>query len=109
MQRQDWQLRDECPRDDVEALVRELSVSETLAAVLVRRGYADADRARAFLAAEPPEHDPFLLGDMEGACEAIRRAIAEGKRICVHASSARRSRGICRAASTRATASRATR
>ena len=84
MQRQDWQLRDECPRDEVEALVRELSVSETLAAVLVRRGYADADRARAFLAAELPEHDPFLLGDMEGACEAIRRAIAEGKRICVH-------------------------
>jgi single-stranded-DNA-specific exonuclease len=84
MQRQDWQLRDECPRDEVEALVRELSVSETLAAVLVRRGYAEADRARAFLAAELPEHDAFLLGDMEGACEAIRRAIAEGKRICVH-------------------------
>ena len=84
MQRQDWQLRDECPRDEVEALVRELSVSETLAAVLVRRGYADADRARSFLAAELPEHDPFLLGDMEAACEAIRRAIAAGKRICVH-------------------------
>ena len=84
MQRQDWQLRDECPRDEVEALVRELSVSETLAAVLVRRGYADADRARSFLAAELPEHDPLLLGDMEAACEAIRRAIAEGKRICVH-------------------------
>jgi single-stranded-DNA-specific exonuclease len=84
MQRQDWQLRDECPRDEVEAIARELSVSDTLAAVLVRRGYAEADRARAFLAAELPEHDPFLLGDMEGACEAIRRAIAEGKRICVH-------------------------
>jgi single-stranded-DNA-specific exonuclease len=84
MQRQAWQLRDECPRDEVEALVRELSVSETLAAVLVRRGYADADRARSFLAAELPEHDPFLLGDMEAACEAIRRAIAAGKRICVH-------------------------
>ena len=84
MQRQDWQLRDECPRDEVEALARELSVSGTLAAVLVRRGYADADRARAFLAAELPEHDPFLLGDMEGACEVIRRAIAAGKRICVH-------------------------
>ena len=84
MQRQDWQLRDECPRDEVEALARELSVSETLAAVLVRRGYAGADRARAFLAAELPEHDPFLLGEMEGACEAIRRAIVEGKRICVH-------------------------
>lgn len=68
----------------MKALVRDLGVSETLAAVLVRRGYADANRARSFLAAELPEHDPFLLGDMRGACEAIRRAIAEGKRICVH-------------------------
>jgi single-stranded-DNA-specific exonuclease len=84
MQQQNWQLRDECSRDEVEALVRDLGVSETLAAVLVRRGYADADRARSFLAAELPMHDPFLLGDMEGACEAIRQAIAEGKRICVH-------------------------
>jgi single-stranded-DNA-specific exonuclease len=84
MQRQDWKLRGECPRDDVEALVRDLGVSETLAAVLVRRGYADADQARALLAAELPAHDPFLLGDMQEACDAIRRAVAEGKRICVH-------------------------
>jgi single-stranded-DNA-specific exonuclease len=84
MQQQDWQLRDGCSRDEVEALARDLGVSETLAAVLVRRGYADADRARLFLAAELPEHDPFLLGDMDAACEAIRRAVADGKAICVH-------------------------
>jgi single-stranded-DNA-specific exonuclease len=64
--------------------VGDLGVSETLAAVLVRRGYADVDRARSFLAAEVPEHDPFQLGDMQAACEAIRRAVAEGKPICVH-------------------------
>ncbi len=84
MQQQDWQLRDDCSRDEVDALVRDLGVSETLAAVLVRRGYADADRARSFLAAEVPEHDPFRLGDMDAACEAIRRAVTEGKAICVH-------------------------
>src|SRR6266550_3520707 len=84
MQQQDWKLRDECSRDEVEALVRDLGVSETLAAVLVRRGYADADRARSFLAAGLPEHDPFLLGDMQAACETIRRAVDDGKRICVH-------------------------
>ena len=84
MQQQDWQLRGECSRDEVGALVRDLGVSETLAAVLVRRGYADVDRARSFLAAEVPEHDPFQLGDMEAACEAIRRAVAEGTPICVH-------------------------
>ncbi|MDP9232681.1 MAG: single-stranded-DNA-specific exonuclease RecJ [Actinomycetota bacterium] len=84
MQQQDWQLRDDCSRDEVDALVRDLGVSETLAAVLVRRGYADADRARSFLAAEVPEHDPFRLGDMDAACEAIRRAVTKEKAICVH-------------------------
>src|SRR5215210_5883694 len=79
-----WQLRKPCARHDVESLARELEVSETLAAVLVRRGYDDAATARAFLAAELPEHDPFELGDMREACEAIRAAVAAGTRICVH-------------------------
>jgi single-stranded-DNA-specific exonuclease len=79
-----WQLRRPCSRPEAEALVRELGVSETVASVLVRRGYADPARAREFLAGELPAHDPFLLGDMEGACVAIRGAIAAGKRICVH-------------------------
>src|SRR5215218_596497 len=78
-----WTLRP-CPRRDVTALARALEVSETTAAVLVRRGYGAPDEARAFLAAERPEHDPFLLGDMEAACARIRAAIAAGRRICVH-------------------------
>src|SRR5918999_2928718 len=78
-----WTLRP-CPRRDVTALARELEISETTAAVLVRRGYGAPDEARAFLAAERPEHDPFLLGDMETACARIRDAIAAGRRICVH-------------------------
>jgi single-stranded-DNA-specific exonuclease len=31
-----------------------------------------------------PEHDPLELGDMGNACAAIRAAVAEGRRICVH-------------------------
>ena len=52
--------------------------------MLVRRGYGDPDEARAFLEGALPGHDPFLLGDMAGAVETIRSAIAAGKRICVH-------------------------
>ena len=37
-----------------------------------------------FWTAKLPRHDPFLLGDMAAACDAIRAAIAAGKRICVH-------------------------
>jgi single-stranded-DNA-specific exonuclease len=78
-----WTLRP-CPRRDVVALAEALEVSETTAAVLVRRGYGDPETARAFLSAERPDHDPFLLGDMEDACAAVRGAIAAGRRICVH-------------------------
>jgi single-stranded-DNA-specific exonuclease len=73
-----------CPRPEVTALASALGLSETTASVLVRRGYSDPAHARAFLEADIPEHDPFLLGDMEAACAAIRAAIADGKPICVH-------------------------
>jgi len=73
-----------CPRPEVTALASALDLSETTASVLVRRGYSDPAHARAFLEADIPEHDPFLLGDMEAACAAIRTAIADGKPICVH-------------------------
>src|SRR5256714_9922009 len=73
-----------CERDAVAAFVRELSLSPTTAAVLVRRGYDDVARARAFLEGALPAHDPFGLGDMRAACEAIRAAVAGKRRICVH-------------------------
>src|SRR2546430_14316527 len=59
-----------CDRDAVAALVSELSLSPTTAALLVRRGYEDVARARAFLEGALPAHDPFGLGDMRAACEA---------------------------------------
>src|SRR3954470_20026100 len=73
-----------CERDAVATLARELSLSPTTAAVLVRRGYEDAAGARRFLEGALPAHDPFGLGDMAAACEAIRAAVGEGRRICVH-------------------------
>jgi single-stranded-DNA-specific exonuclease len=84
MQQRFWKLRDSCPPDAVRLLQGELGVSATTASVLVRRGYADVESAHAFLAAELPAHDPLRLGDMAEACEGIRRAVAEGRRICVH-------------------------
>src|SRR5690349_14146189 len=78
-----WTLRPCDPRE-TSALAAELGVTETTASVLIRRGYDDAGRAAAFLAGELPGHDPFLLGDMREACDRIRAAIADGKRIVVH-------------------------
>ncbi len=78
-----WTIRP-CPHRQASGLAKELGLSEITASVLVRRGYGDPEVARAFLAGEQPLHDPFLLGDMAGAVERIRAAIAAGRRICVH-------------------------
>ena len=73
-----------CDWERVDALSRELGLSDTTATVLVRRGLGDPAAARAFLAAEPPRHDPFRLGDMAAAVARIRVAVRDGQRICVH-------------------------
>ena len=78
-----WTTR-ACDWERVDALADELGVSETTATVFVRRGLDEPSAARAFLAAEPPRHDPLLLGDMAAAIERIRTAIRSGERICVH-------------------------
>ena len=78
-----WTIR-ACELEAARSLAAELGVSEITGSVLVRRGLADADAARSFLAADPPGHDPLLLGDMAAAVDRIRAAIAGGERICVH-------------------------
>ena len=78
-----WTISD-CDAPVARSLAHELALSETTARVLVRRGLAEPTAARAFLEGAAPGHDPFLLGDMAAACDAIRRAVAGGKRICVH-------------------------
>jgi len=78
-----WTIRP-CPHGVQAELARSLGISELTAGVLVRRGYDEPETARAFLAGEQQPHDPFLLGDMQLACERIRAAVADGRRICVH-------------------------
>src|SRR5581483_10510959 len=73
-----------CPPDELRALAAQLEVSTTLASVLVRRGLSDPAEARRFLDGALPGHDPLALGDMAGAVERIRAAVAAGKRICIH-------------------------
>jgi single-stranded-DNA-specific exonuclease len=79
----DWSVKP-CSQADASSLAEALGLSETTARVLVRRGYSDPGEARAFLEGALPGHDPFLLGDMAGAVERIRSAVAAGKRVCVH-------------------------
>ena len=77
-------LIEPCGEPEAVALAAGLGVSRTTAEVLVRRGLGDERRARAFLEADGPRHDPLELGDMAAACERIATAIERGEQICVH-------------------------
>ena len=72
-----------CPPQELEALRRELGVSDALAQVLVRRGHGDPEAARAFLAAaeEPP---PAAFAGIGEAVALILERVRAGERITVH-------------------------
>jgi single-stranded-DNA-specific exonuclease len=72
-----------CPEPQVRELADELGVSEALAQVLVRRGFAELEHARAFLAAEE-EHPPAAFRGIEVALATIHAHARAGTRITVH-------------------------
>jgi single-stranded-DNA-specific exonuclease len=78
-----WELAP-CSFIEVSELAHALEIDEVTASVLVRRGYADPEAARVFLAGALPGHDPFALGDMREAVDVLTTAIEAGARICVH-------------------------
>lgn len=64
-------------------LRRELAVSGALAQVLVRRGFAEPERARAFLAADE-QHAPSAFAGIERAVATILEHVAARRRITIH-------------------------
>ncbi len=72
-----------CPEPQVRELAHELGVSEALAQVLVRRGFAELEHARAFLAAEE-EHPTAAFRGIEVALATIHAHARAGTRITVH-------------------------
>jgi len=82
-----WRLlsnRDE-HGDEVAALARALGLLEPTAVLLYNRGYTTPELAKKFLDRDEIRfHDPFLLDDMEVACERIERAIRDGEHIVVY-------------------------
>ncbi len=73
----------ECPPEHVRRLRRELGVSGPLAQVLVRRGLAEPERARAFLAGDE-EHSPAAFAGIGEAVELVLRHVRDGERITIH-------------------------
>ncbi|HUN78230.1 MAG TPA: single-stranded-DNA-specific exonuclease RecJ [Solirubrobacteraceae bacterium] len=72
-----------CPPEQVQLLQRDLCVSGPVAQALVRRGLAEPERARAFLAAEE-EHPPEAFAGIDAALATILGHVRAGARITVH-------------------------
>jgi single-stranded-DNA-specific exonuclease len=73
----------ECEPSAVKRLRRELGVSGPVAQVLVRRGLAEPEQARAFIAADE-EHPYGAFAGIEEAITAIASHVRAGTRITIH-------------------------
>ncbi len=84
-----WNLRfrseDVSACEDARRLSEALSITPTMAKLLVTRGYRTAEEVQAFLHLETAQlHDPFLLQDMEPAINRIKQAIDRHETIAIY-------------------------
>ena len=86
--RKKWILKEDRSAETaatVEEIAGKLSVSKTMARLLVNRGYKDADSAGRFIRMESELLcDPFLFADMEKALSRIHRAVENGEHIVIY-------------------------
>lgn len=70
--------------DEVARLAEALGCPEPMAWVLVRRGLADPDVAREFLASDGPLSPPESIPGIAEAADRLAQAVTRGERIVVH-------------------------
>src|SRR5438128_7216821 len=80
-----WIVTANADPDATRRLAAELRIPEALAAILVQRGLASPDSAKAFLRPDLERlSDPHRLADMPAAVELLVRAVREQRPILVH-------------------------
>ena len=80
-----WILKDAGDRETVSRLSSELGIDPVLSELLVQRGVATFQDARAFFKPSLDNlHDPFLMHDMDKAVARVERAIASSEKILVY-------------------------
>ncbi len=86
--RKKWVLKEDTSAETVaivEEIAGKLSVSKTVARLLVNRGYRDADSAGRFIRMESELLcDSFLFADIDKALERIHRAVEAGERVIIY-------------------------
>lgn len=77
-------LKQQPDAKEAERLAKQLNTNETIAALLIQRGFADTEKARRFLYSSVDEmSDPYALSGMREAADAIRDAIAAHRKIVI--------------------------
>ncbi len=80
-----WVIRDAPPVEAVRSLSRALNLPETLAALLVQRGFERPEEAARFLRVSLDRlSDPFELPDMDRAVALLAQAVERGQTILIH-------------------------
>ena len=80
-----WIVTANADPDATRLLAAELRIPEALAAILVQRGLASPDSAKAFLRPDLERlTDPYRWADMALAVELVARAVREKQPILVH-------------------------
>jgi single-stranded-DNA-specific exonuclease len=80
-----WKLADPPDPESVKKLADELSIPQSLAAVLAHRGIADFEKARKYFRPTVEQlHDPFLMDGMYQAVDRILKARSEKETILVY-------------------------
>ena len=86
MQEKIWEYRDkQLKNEDISAFSSRFSLPYEMAVLLLLRGISDQDAINAYMSKRLSGiYDPFLLPDMEIACERIIRAVNEREKITVY-------------------------
>jgi single-stranded-DNA-specific exonuclease len=79
-----WTLLNNIPQDIVSNLARDINVPEPIATILVSRGIKNKKEAKAFFIPELKKlYDPFLMKNMDVACERLIKVINEKEKILI--------------------------
>src|SRR5690554_3697981 len=80
-----WLIKDAPDIAKIEALKKELNVSEVIAHMLVQRGITEFDAAKSFFRGTLEElHDPFLMKDMDNAVNRLDKALKNNEKIMIY-------------------------
>ena len=79
-----WLVKPKPDLDAVQALAKELDISEVVAYLLVQRGITNFDAAKQFFRPDWHHlHDPFLMKDMDVAVARLQKAIENKETVMV--------------------------